>query len=384
MASYSQRGDQILAQVRIKRAGAYLINESKLFPTRGEAETWAQALEKQVKKDGPAAVAIRNKTLGSLILGHLEHLKKIRGDLGIGRSSTQNHEYMAHEFRDLKLSAMTAKHFTDFALRRKLKDEAQPPTILANLSVVSAAIGAAPHAQGIKGIDSTELEIAIKGLHQDGVIAKAKEIDRLVFQEEEDALLAEFRRRNLMPQTVIDMELMYHWALALPRRPSELCRMMWKDIDPVARTITIRDVKHPRKKKGNDQTIPLLSAAWELLERTPKVDGRILPYESESVSSAFENVRNRIAECQLPKIKDLRFYDLRHTGITMLFWDGHPIQEVAVVSGHTNWTALQRYTHIKPEDLHRRHDPKFGGKKRLSSVETLKTDARRRRAKTAG
>jgi len=55
----------------------------------------------------------------------------------------------------------------------------------------------------------------------------------------------------------------------------------------------------------------------------------------------------------MPGIKDLRFHDLRHTGITMLFWRGLRIEEVAIVSGHTNWAQLKRYTHIKPEELHR-------------------------------
>ena len=32
---------------------------------------------------------------------------------------------------------------------------------------------------------------------------------------------------------------------------------------------------------------------------------------------------------------------------------GLQIPEVAVVSGHTNWAQLKRYTHIRPEDLHR-------------------------------
>lgn len=43
-----------------------------------------------------------------------------------------------------------------------------------------------------------------------------------------------------------------------------------------------------------------------------------------------------------------------HTGITQLFWAGLKIEEVAQVSGHTNWTQLKRYTHIRPEDVHRR------------------------------
>lgn len=48
-------------------------------------------------------------------------------------------------------------------------------------------------------------------------------------------------------------------------------------------------------------------------------------------------------------IKDLRFHDLRHTGISMLFWYGFKIEEVALVSGHKNWHTLRRYTHMTGE-----------------------------------
>jgi integrase len=380
MPSYSPRGDQVLAQVRKKEGGVVVFSESKLFPTQGQAETWAEALERSLKKNGVAATSVRSKTLGSLILDHLEYLEKIKQPVGLGRSATQNHHYMAQEFRGLKLGAMTMKHFVDWAIERKNTDGAQPPTIAANLSVVSAAIHAAEHAHGLK-IDPAAIEAALKKLRDVGIVGKAKEVTRLVMQEEEDALRQEFRRRNLMPQTSIDMDLMYQWALALPRRPIELCKMRWADVDRDARTILLRGVKHPRR--GDiDQVVPLLPAAWELLQRTPAVGERILPYKSDSVCTAFENVRNRIADTGMPGIRDLRFYDLRHTGITMCFWEGHPIEEVALVSGHTNWTTLKRYTHIKPEDLHRRHDPKFGANKGLTSVETLKTDAQKRRAKT--
>jgi integrase len=369
MASYSQRGDQTLAQVRRKENGVVVFSESKLFPDKDEAKTWAEALEKKLGKEGVAATSVRGRTVGWLILKHLEYLKNIKQPKGLGRSAIQNHEYMAEEFHTLKIGQMTAKHFVDFAARRRIEDKVAPATIASNLSVVSAAIHAAPHAHGLK-VDPAEIELAIKKLKETGIAGKSKEVTRLVLQEEEDALREEFRRRNLMPQTEIDMDLMYQWALALPRRPSELCSMLWSDVDRNARTITLRSVKDPRRTDV-DQVVPLLPAAWELLQRTPTVEARILPYKSESVCSAFENVRNRIAATGMPRISDLRFYDLRHTGITMLFWEGHPIQEVAVVSGHTNWSTLKRYTHIKPEDLHRHYDPKAVAKRRLKSVDTL-------------
>jgi integrase len=377
MASYTQRPNGVLAQVRKKEDGVIVFSESKLLPTQGEAETWANALEAKLKKEGVVSTTIRDKTLGALILDHLEYLQRVRPNLG--PSAIQNHQYMAQQFKDLKLGAMRAKHFIDFAVRRRTQDQVSPATILANLSPVSAAIHAAPFAHNLK-VDPTEIDIAIKRLKEQGVVAKSRQIVRLVDQVEEDALLVEFRRRNAMPQTDIDMELMYHWGLALPRRVSELCRIRWADVNPKKKTVVIRDVKHPRKKSGNDQEVPLLPAAWHLLEQTPKLDAQILPFNSDSVSAAFERVRNRIAETGLPSIEDLRFHDLRHTGITMLFWAGHPIEEVAVVSGHTNWTQLKRYTHIKPEDLHRRYDPEAAAKPRLSSIVNLTTAAAKKTA----
>ena len=124
----------------------------------------------------------------------------------------------------------------------------------------------------------------------------------------------------------------YKMAIALPRRASELTRMRWADVDYKRKTVIIRDVKHPRQKIGNDQVVPLLGDAFTLLEQIPKLDDRIFPYETESMLAAFERARDRIAETGLPKIENLRFHDLRHTGITQLFWAGLKI--VLITSGH--------------------------------------------------
>ncbi|MGA8419323.1 MAG: tyrosine-type recombinase/integrase, partial [Pseudolabrys sp.] len=46
-------------------------------------------------------------------------------------------------------------------------------------------------------------------------------------------------------------------------------------------------------------------------------------------------------------MKDLRFHDLRHEGISRLFEMGRTIPQAAAVSGHRSWTSLKRYTHIR-------------------------------------
>jgi integrase len=351
MASIQQRGDQWFAQVRQKKDGTVVFSESKTFPTEAMARSWAERLEAKIKKDGPISMAQRGLTVGKLIEMHLEYQQKLRM---LGRSTIHNHATTAQAFDKIKLTDLTSKHITDFVLQRKAEG-AGPATILSNLSPLSAAIHAAPYAHGIH-VDPTPVDLAIRKLKESGAIGKSKEIVRLVEGDEEDALLTEFKRRNHHHQTEIDMVLVYRLAIALPRRAGELTRLRWADVDFKNRTVLIRDVKHPRRKIGNDQLVPLLGEAFTIIEQIPKLGELILPYNTSSMTAAFERARDRIAETGMPKIADLRFHDLRHTGITQLFWAGLKIEEVATVSGHTNWAQLKRYTHIRPEDVHRRWD----------------------------
>lgn len=346
MPSIQRRGDSFFCQVRVKKAGVIVFSESKTFPTEAMARSWGERLEEKVRSQGAPT---RSITVGQLILDHLAYQQKLRP---LGRSTIHNHETVAQAFSAIKLDELTSKHITDYVIRRKAEG-AGPATILANLSPLSAAVHAAPYAHGIPA-DPMPVDVAIKKLKQAGAIGKSRQVIRLVEDDEEAALLAEFERRNHHHQTSIDMVLVYKMAIALPRRAGELTRIKWSDVDFKRRTIVIRDVKRPTQKMGNDQTVPLLGPAFTLLDQIPKLDERIFPYSTDSMLAAFERTRDRIAATGMPKIADLRFHDLRHTGITRLFWAGLKIEEVAQVSGHSNWAQLKRYTHIRPEDVHRR------------------------------
>lgn len=145
-----------------------------------------------------------------------------------------------------------------------------------------------------------------------------------------------------------------HFAVATAMRLDEICRLTWRDLDPERRMVLIRDRKDPRNKSGNDQRIPLFGAtgfdAWTLVRtqvgafRT--LEGRIFPYNSRSVGTAFRRA------CRELEIEDLHFHDLRHEGISRLFEAGLTIEQVALVTGHKDWKMLRRYTHIRPEALH--------------------------------
>ena len=55
--------------------------------------------------------------------------------------------------------------------------------------------------------------------------------------------------------------------------------------------------------------------------------------------------------CKRAGIEDLRFHDLRHEATSRIFEKGLNVMEVAAITGHKDLRMLQRYTHLRAEDL---------------------------------
>ena len=53
-------------------------------------------------------------------------------------------------------------------------------------------------------------------------------------------------------------------------------------------------------------------------------------------------------------IQDLHFHDLRHEATSRFFELALNVVEVAAIPGHKDLTMLQRYTHLRAEDLARK------------------------------
>jgi integrase len=100
-------------------------------------------------------------------------------------------------------------------------------------------------------------------------------------------------------------------------RLGEITRVIWADLNKHHKTIIILDRKDPRNKYGNDQEVPLLGDAWTILNRQPKGDDRIFPYNEKSVGTAFRRA------CRKLGIDNLHFHDLRHEGTSRLFEAGY-------------------------------------------------------------
>ena len=141
------------------------------------------------------------------------------------------------------------------------------------------------------------------------------------------------------------------FAIGSAMRLGEVLRLRWADLDEARSLIVVRDRKDPHRKDGNDQEVPLLAVGGidplAIILRQPRGE-RVFPFAEDSVGRAWRRAVLALG------IKDLRWHDLRHEGVSRLFEAGFTIEQVALVSGHRSWASLKRYTNLRAEDLARR------------------------------
>jgi integrase len=195
----------------------------------------------------------------------------------------------------------------------------------------------------------TELSVkdAREALRMIGLIAKSRRRNRRPTPVEIERLCLYWRenRRQIVPMADLT-----EFAIASGMRLGEICSIRWRDLDQIGRAVLIRDRKDPRQKIGNDELVPLLDVAGydalAIIQRQPpSTDGRIFPYRAASVSTLFARASQRLG------IENLHYHDLRHDAVSRLFEAGLRIEQVSLISGHKDWKTLQRYTHLKPEDV---------------------------------
>jgi len=104
----------------------------------------------------------------------------------------------------------------------------------------------------------------------------------------------------------------------------------------------------PDTKTGIPRTIPLTTRALEAFNKLQYATNGSTILKPHSVSQAFLRV------CKRNGISDLRFHDLRHEATSRFFEKGLNMMEVSLITGHQSIAMLNRYTHLKPEDIYQK------------------------------
>ncbi|KGQ17868.1 Site-specific recombinase, phage integrase family [Lysobacter dokdonensis DS-58] len=245
----------------------------------------------------------------------------------------------------VKLQSLTAIVLRDFVDKR-VDDGAGGVTIAADLSFLGAVLTWGRH---VRHLDlPAELPSQTRAsLKHRGLDTRSKERER---EPTDDELNRLYKHWESSDRRKIDMPTLCRFALATGMRLGEICALRVEDIDLKRKTALIRDRKDPRNKIGNNQTVPLLSAAVDIVKPLllDREIGLLFGVKADSASTAF----TRACKAVTPPIADLHMHDLRHRATAQFFRMGLDIPRVALLTGHKTWTMLRRYTSIKPEDVH--------------------------------
>ena len=237
-----------------------------------------------------------------------------------------------------------ADYIAHCRLRRKT---VQPATIALDLTHWKTVMTYARVMWEMADVSSASIIDAMPVLRQQKLIGQSPHRDRRPSVDELQRLLAYF----LASKSKIPMADIVELSVEFGRRISETCRMTWGDYDPVRRTIWIRDLKHARRKEGNDKEAAIPDRANEIILRQPRrtssPDERIFPYNHRSVIAAY-----CIAKTKL-EISGLHLHDNRGECSTRLLEAGYSVPQTMLVTLHDDpKMLLTKYNKLRPDNFH--------------------------------
>ena len=329
------------AQVRVVSGGKLIYSQAKTLDTKALAQRWGNKRRAELEAMSAAEVAelvggSGGETIGDLIRRYQSEYK----DLGrMGRTKTDHLKFLLTQpLADLVATKLRSADLVEH-IRGRREAGTGPATAMNDLIWLRVVFKLAKPAWGL-AVDAGAINEAMTHLKAHGLVGRANRRERRPSADELARLDAFFKSRD--GRASIPMTDIMWFAVHSGRREGEMTRLLWADLNDEDLTGVVRDLKHPRNKSGNDRFFKFTRAGWDIVQRQPRGDARVFPYEAKSVSAAFTRA------CSILEIKDLRFHDLRHEATSRLFEAGYSIQEVQLFTLHDDWSVLKRYVHLRP------------------------------------
>lgn len=335
MASFSKIGLKWRALVR--RAGHKA--QCKTFATKAQAEAWARKIESEIDR-GIVAVDPVSLPMAQVIQAYRQLREASRPV-----ADTSNEHYVLKRLTEglgeKNAGALTPQVLADYCTMRK-EDGAGPYTVNLEISKLGTVMRYASIALGAVLPDAAGAARPL--LTHLGLIGGGGKRDRRPTEDEITGILKALAKRGQVYADAVE------FAAITAMRRGEVCAVKWVDFDQDKKMLTIRDRKDPRKKMGNDDTIPLLGKSFDIAMRQERKSGRLFPIHPQTLSKYFTEA------CRALSIPDLHLHDLRHGGTSDMFEMGFSIPEVALITGHKSWSNLKRYTQMAPEHVANKFD----------------------------
>jgi len=315
-------------QARVTRKGHQPV--SKSFHTKQDAERWARQLESEMDKGSYTNLSVAERTVFSEVIER--YVQTVTLQTRSMKEDTFRLRALArHPIAKLHMAALTPIKIA--AYRDERLKIVSPASVIRELSYFSSIINHARREWGINITNPLPLVKRPPAPQGRNRILSDNELSRLYA-----ALTPRVKNANrwILPLT--------KFALETAMRRGELLALRWEHINWQDRTAFIALTKN-----GESRTIPLTSAAIEILKELPRnLSGRIFPVNGTTLSASIERARAKA------KLEDFHFHDLRHMAITRLAEKLPNLIELSAVSGHKSLAMLKRYYHPNPAQLARK------------------------------
>ena len=329
----SQYGELIMAsirkrngkwQVQIRRTGHLSLNKS--FIQKINAVRWIREMEIDLDQNG-----LVSKGYKLLDMKFSQLLCRYRDEIVINKKSAESERYfieclLKHEISKYPIKNLTRELFTNY--RDERLKEVKCSTVIRQFSIIRHALTIAKREWGIPIGENPAANVTMP--------FKNRGRNRRLNTNELDILLNECSRSR-----VSWLSPLIQLAIETGMRRGELINIQPEHVDLDLRTLYI-----PHTKTGEPRTIPLSTHAVQLLSNLIKgEEDRIFPITGNAIRMAWGRLRKRAG------ISGLNFHDLRHEATSRFFEKGLNVMEVVTITGHKDLRMLQRYTHLRAEDL---------------------------------
>jgi integrase len=321
MAAFRKRGDAWFVQIRRKGFRALY----RTFGTKAEGEAWARSQETLIdRKEAPIDHrALKAVTLADIVRRYLDEVTPTKR--GADAEAPRIGKMLNAPVCSLSLAALAPSAFA--AYRDARLAVVKPGTVRREMYLFRPIINVARREWGVP-LPENPIERVASPVVSDGRNRRLRDGDLARLKE----ALTTTRNPLILPIML--------FAIETALRRGELIGLEWQHIDIYRRTAHI-----PTTKTGHARTIPLTDNAIEILRGLPRGGARPFPITATALRLAWVRVTERAG------VPDLRLHDLRHESISRFAETGLTLPELSLISGHRDPRMLERYTHLRPQDL---------------------------------